>query len=412
MRRLDDGRSLGALLEQGAAGEKEVREVAQALGRFHLGAAPAARRLRTPAVFERNLRDNFAQFDGGPWKERIARELRRNSTEMLQRLDEVRGEIRMRAAGDRFRDAHGDLRMEHIFFDPQFVAMDCIEFNARYRHQDIALDIAFLAMDIQTSGWPDLAVALLDEWRSVTDDRSSEGLMRLYVAYRALVRAKVSHLRSREREVPPLERDWAAVEALANLRHTRRLLGPASGEPWLVVMCGLTGTGKSWAARIAARVAAAQVLNADQTRKKLAGVGAFVHTAAEALYSAEMNARVYRALLDRAGESLSVGRSVILDATYQRRADRAAVVALARRAGARVAILLCEAPEATVRQRLAARARGPGDPWSDGNEQVYELQVRAFEPLDEVEREIAVRLDTTRSSVRLAAQIADTLGGG
>jgi aminoglycoside phosphotransferase family enzyme/predicted kinase len=412
MRRLDDSRSLAALLERGTAGDTEVREVARALGRFHLEAAPASRRLRTPAVFERNLRDNFAQFDGGPAKARIARELRRNSREMLQRLAEVRGEIRMRTAGDRFRDAHGDLRMEHIFFDPDFAAIDCIEFNARYRHQDIALDIAFLAMDIETSGFPDLAISLLDEWRSVTDDRSSERLMRLYVAYRSLVRAKVSHLRSGEREVPPLERDLAAVETLANLRHARRLLGPPSRQPWLIVMCGLTGSGKSWAARIAARVAAARVLNADQTRKGLAGLGAFEHTAGESLYSPEMNVRVYRALLEGAGENLSAGRSVILDGTYQRRPDRAAALALARQAGARVAILFCEAPEAVVRRRLAARVRGPGDPWSDGDEQVYELQVRAFEPLDERERGVAARLDTTHSSVRLAAQIVDRLDEG
>ena len=44
------------------------------------------------------------------------------------------GRFRERVAQGRIRDGHGDLRLEHVYFeDGDPIVIDCVEFNARLR---------------------------------------------------------------------------------------------------------------------------------------------------------------------------------------------------------------------------------------------------------------------------------------
>jgi hypothetical protein len=72
-----------------------------------------------------------------------------------------------------------------------------------------------------------------------------------------------------------------------------------------------------------------------------------------------MTRRTYAALLERAGRWLRRGHPVVLDATFGRPAQRAALQRLARRCRARLVVLVCRADEARLRARLAARASEP-----------------------------------------------------
>jgi aminoglycoside phosphotransferase family enzyme len=68
------------------------------------------------------------------------------------------GLFNARVRGHKIRDCHGDLHLEHIHLAPKTLSIyDCIEFNDRFRYIDVANDVAFLAMDFDHYGRPDLS---------------------------------------------------------------------------------------------------------------------------------------------------------------------------------------------------------------------------------------------------------------
>ena len=126
------------------------------------------RRTRSPpaASFEaiaRNARENFDQAAA-----HVGVTLSRSTFDRLQARTEaalarLRGHHRGPRAPRRPRDTHGDLRLDHVYWFPDrdppgdWVVVDCIEFDERFRHADPIADIAFLAMELALEGRGDLA---------------------------------------------------------------------------------------------------------------------------------------------------------------------------------------------------------------------------------------------------------------
>ena len=61
------------------------------------------------------------------------------------------------------RDTHGDLRLDHVYWFPDrlppddWIVVDCVEFNDRFRHADPIAELAFLAMELSLerhATWP------------------------------------------------------------------------------------------------------------------------------------------------------------------------------------------------------------------------------------------------------------------
>jgi predicted kinase len=126
-----------------------------------------------------------------------------------------------------------------------------------------------------------------------------------------------------------------------------------------VLVGGLPGTGKSTLARTLAAAAGFDVIRSDVVRKELAGLRATDHRPeafGRGLYSRGMTMRTYAVLRRRAARWLRRGQSVVLDATYGQPTERAALRRLARSSGSYLVVLVCQADEAVLRARLAARA--------------------------------------------------------
>ena len=67
----------------------------------------------------------------------------------LERLTRDASSFAMRHAQGRIREGHGDLRLEHVYFEGhEPIVIDAIEFNERFRMADVAAEVAFLAMDL------------------------------------------------------------------------------------------------------------------------------------------------------------------------------------------------------------------------------------------------------------------------
>jgi aminoglycoside phosphotransferase family enzyme/predicted kinase len=410
MRRLPEERCLRRLLDERQVGEAEVRAVARHLAAFYAAApgGPGVARYGSFATIRGNAEENLRQlaaFVGTAISEAAYAEI---ASATRTQLRERRPVFAARRAAGRVRDGHGDVRCEHVYLLPTIAVVDCIEFNRRFRCGDQASDIAFLAMDLEARGRPDLAAALVDEFEQAAADDLSE-VLDFYVAYRAAVRGKVAALRAGEPEIGEEERGWALVEAARFLALARRI-GRGERTPCLVLMCGLTGSGKSVLAGAVGRALGVIVLEADATRKRLAGLEPTVHREDPVdggLYAPEMNARVYAALLAGAAAELAAGRSVVLDATYRRRGDRAEAAALARRYGARLVVVECVADEATCLARIARRREDPTR-HSDSRPEVYHAQRAEFDPLDDLPERLQV--DTTLPLSQQARLVVEAAG--
>jgi predicted kinase len=106
-----------------------------------------------------------------------------------------------------------------------------------------------------------------------------------------------------------------------------------------------------------------------------------------------MTDRTYLELVERAQGLLATGRSVIVDATFSRAKDRARFRALAKQANVPLALVICEAPERVIRERLEARVAAGQGP-SDGRWDLYGRQRDAFEIPAELPARSVVSLNT------------------
>ena len=264
-------------------------------------------------------------------------------------LDGRSGLLDERIARGRIVDGHGDLLAEDIFcLDDGPRILDGLEFDERLRWGDVLYDVGFLAMDLEHLGRLDLALAFLDWYREFTGETHPRSLEHHYIAYRALVRAKISCLKGKEGDM---------AEARAYLAQCQRHLRHARVQ--LVVVGGLPGTGKTTLAAALGDELGWPVLRSDEVRKELAGLDPLDHAPAAygtGLYSPAMTETTYETVLSHARQLLARRRE---------RGRRCVVLEgeMARRCGARSAPTpMPSSPSCTACSR--PRSRPPDSPAS------------------------------------------------
>jgi len=365
MRRLPEETRLGTLVRAGADVERHLWALAHDLATFHAAARRGPDADRQAGV----------EATRGRWAA--------NTAELTERVGDVFDELSVgrvhglacryldgrrplfddRIARGRACDGHGDLLADDIFcLDDGPRVLDCIEFDDDLRLGDALADVAFLAMDLEDLGRPDLAARFLDAYREHAADTWPPSLAHHHVAYRAQVRAKVNAIRAGQGD------DAAAEHAHRLLRLAERHL--EAGRVRLVLVGGPPGTGKSTLAEAIGQRLPATVLRSDVLRKELAGLPSTAHVPApfgEGLYDEERTGRTYAAILHRAEVALAHGETVVLDASWTDAALRAEARGVAARTYADVVELCCDLPEAAAEARL--RRRSAVDP-SDATPEV------------------------------------------
>lgn len=389
MRRMPAGRRLSTLLAGGTDVTACLDQVGDLVVDFHGRAATSPEIARTgsrdavAALWERGFTEtrpflgSLLDPESSARVEHLARRFLTGRAPLFAR----------RVASGRIRDGHGDLLADDVFcLDDGPRILDCLEFDDELRWGDVLADVAFLAMDLERLGRPDLATRFLDRYRTNAADDWPPSLAHHYVAYRAHVRAKVACLRHAQGAA---EAASAARDRLAQCRAHLE-----AGRVRLILVGGAPGTGKS---TLAAGLGAAlgwPVLRSDVVRKEVAALPPGERATAgldEGLYAPARTHAVYAALLERAGPRLSLGESVVLDASWAEAGLRARAAELAGALAADVVALRCDAPaevaSARVRHRLDAGADA-----SDATAEVAEAIAARFDPWP-----AATRVDTSGS---------------
>jgi aminoglycoside phosphotransferase family enzyme/predicted kinase len=260
----------------------------------------------------------------------------------------------------RIRDCHGDLHLEHIHLAPSRLTIyDCIEFNDRFREIDVANDIAFLAMDLDFHGRPDLSRRFVTRIASTLEDPGLLQMLDFYKCYRAAVRGKVESLRSEALTISASEQCEARSDARSYLRLALQYAIRGS-DPMILIVMGRVGSGKSTLAEMLRRELGWERFSSDRVRKERAGVPLRGHgTARERsrLYSARMTTRTYAELSRLALMNVRELQSVILDATFGTRQQRDALRQRLTRAKVNYCFVEARAATDLIRKRLAKRAQ-------------------------------------------------------
>jgi aminoglycoside phosphotransferase family enzyme/predicted kinase len=359
MRRMPEDRRLATLVRSGAAVGPDLRGLARLLAAFHAAARRGADidadggRAGLTARWEANLAE-LAAYSGSLLSPDTVTAVQT----LTRRFLAGRGPLLAdRVARGRIVDGHGDLIAADVFCLPAGPqVLDCLEFDDRLRHLDVLDDAAFLAMDLEHLGRPDLASGFLDDYVQFSGDPAPTALRHHYIAYRAIVRAKVACLRHDQGD-PAAAADAVAHTELA-LRHLR------AGEVRLVLVGGLPGTGKTTVAHGLADRFGAVVLSSDRVRKELAGLDPLERAGAgfrDGIYSPEHTDALYAELLHRAEELLGRGESVVLDASWTAATHRDRAADVARRTSSTLIQLRCHTDRDTADRRILARTGGPSD---------------------------------------------------
>ncbi|MBI4329567.1 MAG: AAA family ATPase [Chloroflexi bacterium] len=315
----------------------------------------------------------------------------------------------LRARDGHVRDCHGDLRPAQVcLVDDRIYILDCIEFNDRFRYSDTAADVAFMSMELEAAGRPDLARAFLLGYRQKAHDEALPEMLPFYQCYRAYVRGKVAGFRLSQPDLSAEERKATLVEA----RHYFGLAvnyAQTPVGPILLLVGGLVGTGKTTLATGVSRERGYAYLSSDVVRKELAAIPATQHAYVSfgaGIYTPAFTHRTYQELARRAQALLASGRSVVVDATFSLPEERSLFVQTAKSAGAELRFALCAAPESVIRERLEQRVREGTSP-SDGRWEIYIKQRETFQPPSEREGAAVLRMETAPSLEKaLAALLA------
>jgi len=362
MRRFDERQRLDHVSANGDLTGAQLSAFARDLSAFQAAVLPAPT-FGEPVTILSDALENFAELERllpdavghlGRLKQWTQDEFARCQSDFVRR----------RAQGY-IREGHGDLHLGNlVLLDGRIVPFDGIEFNAGFRHIDVASEIAFTLLDLLDHQRPGLATWLLSEWLTYSGDFAALAVLRFYLVYRAMVRAKVAALQE--------QRD----ASLTYLSFALRLTAPP--VPTLTITCGLSGSGKTWLS--SRRLASADFLHtvrirSDVERKRLHGLPSDADSGGT-IYGPAATLRTYAHLAEVAEHALRAGWSVIVDAAFLKRAERAAFARLASTLGVSFAILAPEATPETCAARLATRK---GDT-SEATPAILAEQLRWFEP--------------------------------
>jgi hypothetical protein len=308
-------------------------------------------------------------------------------------FNECRAWFEMRRAQGYVRECHGDLHLGNIVLLKQrAVPFDGIEFNPELRWIDVMSDVAFTVMDLQHHQRADLASRLLNGYLEITGDYEGVKLLRFYIAYRAMVRAKVACIRASQEGVRKRDSALAKAECNGYLGLVTNSFSPKRAA--LIITHGLPGSGKTTLSQKLLEKRGAIRLRSDVERKRFFGLSPLADSGANTgkdIYVRDISQRTYQRLYDLARELLLAGYEVIVDATFLQAADRDYFRQLAVELSVPFVIASLQVRGDVLHKRILQRQEAGNDA-SEADITVLEKLQQMDEPITPTERKYTVEL--------------------
>lgn len=390
MREFPQDSLLLSLLENGLLTEQIMADLGREVAKFHSTAISNSyiRTFGEVSQIRTAINNNYLisqKYIGGPQTQTQYQETKDYTDTFFEKNQEL---FNLRIANNKIRECHGDLHLRNIaLWQEKILLFDCIEFNEPFRFVDVMYDVAFTVMDLESRGRRDLGNAFLNTYIEQTGDWEGLQLLPLYLSRQAYVRAKVTSLMLDDSAISTAQKAEISQTAAHYYKLAWEYTKPRRGK--LTLMSGLSGSGKSTAARYLARRTGAIHIRSDAVRKHLGGISLNERGGPD-LYSDEMTAQTYGRLLKLGIILADRGWDVILDAKFDRPNWRTDAMNQAQSHGLPLQIIYCTAPLEVLRERLQQRR---GD-IADATAELLNSQQAAFEPFTELEQISVNIIDT------------------
>jgi aminoglycoside phosphotransferase family enzyme/predicted kinase len=388
MRRFPSNKLLNKLLAKNKVTTDHMDELAALLAHFHRGLThvEAGSPLGSASTVLAATIQNFDQLLPLLDNETDRQLLLNIQNDTAAEYEICRKKFDERHAQGLVRECHGDLHSGNIvLIGGKPVPFDGIEFNPALRWLDVMDEASFLVMDLLHSGHPALAYRFLNAYLEITGDYEGTAVLRFYLAFRAMVRAKVGAIRASQ----PGQTRQACKTAMKDCRSYLALAAQLLKHPRaaLIITHGLPGSGKTTFAQITLERLGAIRIRSDIERKRLFGLNPMDDSRSQpggGIYSKDATQRTYARLLELTQQILNAGFPVIVDAAFLRHSERTQFHDLAQNMGVPFAIASIRVGETVLHTRLAARQASARDA-SEADAGVLQLLQAAEEPLTDAE---------------------------
>lgn len=401
MRQFPQETLLLTMFEQGKLSENHMQELGRVVAQYHAKAQTNdyIRSFGEVAQVREAIDENYEQtmkYIGTAQTQSQFEETKQYTDNFFIEQPQL---FTQRITDNLIRECHGDLHLKNIcLWQDKILLFDCIEFNEPFCFVDVMYDVAFTVMDLEARQRPDLGNAFLNTYTEQTGDWEGLQVLPLYLSRQAYVRAKVNSFLLDDPAVPVAVKEEAATTAAHYYKLAWQYTKPRNGG--LILMSGLSGSGKSTVARQLARRLNAIHIRSDAVRKHLGGIE-LTERGGDELYTEQMTQQTYDRLLGLGIMLASKGFKVILDAKYDRTSLRMEAIAQAEFHEIPLQILHCTAPIQVLRDRLASRTNDIADATAD----LLETQQAAAESFTEMERSYVKTLDTSQPLEEQLAKI-------
>jgi aminoglycoside phosphotransferase family enzyme/predicted kinase len=396
---------------------QDITELAQIIAKFHQSALHTTTdsAFGDPDHIHAPVQENFSQIDALIESEADRALLSEVARWSQFEFENLKTNIAERKQQGFVRECHGDMHLRNIAkFHNNIVIFDCIEFNDNLRWIDVISEIAFIEMDLHDRGRRDFANVLLNAYLQNTDDYPAMRLLRYYLVYRAMVRAKVDCIRAHQKGIGNEEK----IQTLKEFRHylnlARQFTKPV--PPFLLITCGLSGCGKTYTTDGLMEYLPFIRMRSDVERKRLFGLApgeSSDSTLDSGIYTAQASHNTYARLADITRTVLSAQWSVLVDAAFLQNEQRQLFENIAKELHVPFLILHFTAPQEVLTQRVTRRQQENKDA-SEAGRQVLEAQINHQQPPSSDEQPFTLEIDSsgTIDYSTLAQHIQDRLSHG
>ncbi len=333
-------------------------------------------------------------------------------------------DFELRISEGAFRECHGDIHLGNIFLDrnQELKVFDSIDFSKKLRFIDPISEIAFLVMDLSVNKDLKTSFIFLNSWLRRTGDYHSLNLLKWYISYRAMVCIKVIRLKTTQAE----NETYKETSTKRFRLYINRLKELSSKSiQGLIIMHGLSGSGKSFVSKKISEELSAIRISSDLERHRIHN---YIHLnkhnefqkhyiippeiipdSDSQKYSLQITSWLYEYWLPKlAKSSLSSGLLMVVDATFllHKYRDQMHNLALSQDVG--FAIVNCNCKDKLALDRISERVSNKNE-YSEANYKIRQSQRNLIEPLTNKELLHSINTDEETNMDHILDQLKSVL---
>lgn len=385
MKQFNPNKVLGVYLKNKSLSQPQITQLALNIAQLHQQAETVKETLEwgDPDNLIQPMLENFATLFKSFQHPELQYRLKQLSQWTRFTQQQLKPLLQCRKQQGFIRACHGDLHLDNIALIEEIPTLfDGIEFNEQFRWIDPINDLSFLLIDLEFNQQQEVAHQILNEYMNQTGDYEALPLLVFYKVYRAMVRCKITLLRALQ--LPKTE--TIALQSLQTQSYQflaqAESLAYTDTPPKLILMQGVSGSGKSYFAKQFVTQFHFMSISSDIERKRLYHISPLTRVTEnekQRLYSASMSHATYQRLLKQTKVILKSGISVVVDATFLKPEHRQPFIELAQSMGVSMGIFSIQADLETLKNAIIHRHNINTDP-SDATIEVMQQQLKYNAP--------------------------------